>query len=147
MNLLITGGCGFIGSNFINHIFYKNTDINIVNIDAMYYCASKDNILKEIQNSERYKLVESSINNLSLVKNILKNTDISIVIHFAAQSHVDNSFDNSLQYTEDNVKGTHTILEAIRQINKDILMIHFSTDEVYGESKIDEKAKSEEKSV
>ena len=60
----------------------------------MYYCASKDNILKEIQNSERYKLVESSINNLSLVKNILKNTDISIVIHFAAQSHVDNSFDN-----------------------------------------------------
>ena len=110
----------------------------------MYYCAAKDNILKQIQKSERYKLIESSINNLSLVKNILKNDSISIVIHFAAQSHVDNSFDNSLQYTEDNVKGTHTILEAIRQINKDILMIHFSTDEVYGESKIDEKAKSEE---
>ena len=143
MNLLVTGGCGFIGSNFINHIFHKNTDINIVNIDAMYYCASKDNILKEIQNSERYKLVESSITDLSLVKSILKNNSISIVIHFAAQSHVDNSFDNSLQYTEDNVKGTHTILEAIRQINKDILMIHFSTDEVYGESKLNEKAKSE----
>jgi dTDP-glucose 4,6-dehydratase/UDP-glucose 4,6-dehydratase len=110
----------------------------------MYYCASKDNISEIIQNSERYKLIESSITNLSLVKSILKNNSINIVVHFAAQSHVDNSFNNSLQYTEDNVKGTHTILEAIRQINKDILMIHFSTDEVYGESKLNEDAKSEE---
>jgi dTDP-glucose 4,6-dehydratase len=143
MNLLITGGCGFIGSNFINYIFYKYPECNIINIDAMYYCASKDNIKEQIQNSNRYKLIEGSICDFSLIKYILKQEKITHIIHFAAQSHVDNSFEDSLQYTDDNVKGTHTLLESVRQVNKDILFFHFSTDEVYGESDLNENAKHE----
>lgn len=143
MNLLITGGCGFIGSNFINYIFYKYPECNIINIDAMYYCASKDNIKEKIQISNRYKLIEGSICDFSLIKYILKQEKITHIIHFAAQSHVDNSFGNSLYYTEDNVKGTHTLLESVRQVNKDIFFFHFSTDEVYGESDLNENAKHE----
>jgi dTDP-glucose 4,6-dehydratase len=143
MNLLITGGCGFIGSNFINYIFYKYPECNIINIDAMYYCASRDNIKEQIQNSNRYKLVEGSICDFSLIKYILQQEKITHIIHFAAQSHVDNSFEDSLQYTEDNVKGTHTLLESVRRVNKDIVFFHFSTDEVYGESELNENAKHE----
>lgn len=143
MNILITGGCGFIGSNFINYAVKKYPEYNFINIDNMYYCASLDNINKEIQQSKNYKFIEANINDLSLIKYLLKEENITHIIHFAAQSHVDNSFDNSLQYTEDNVKGTHTLLEAVRLVNKDIIFFHFSTDEVYGESKLDEPAKTE----
>lgn len=143
MNILVSGGCGFIGSNFINYFFEKYSNCKIINIDAMYYCASKNNIKTEIQESNRYKLIEATICDFSLIKYILKQENITHIIHFAAQSHVDNSFENSLQYTEDNVKGTHTLLEAVRQVNKDILFFHFSTDEVYGESQLNEQPKHE----
>ena len=143
MNILITGGCGFIGSNFINYMVEKYPNYNFINIDAMYYCASKDNIKESIQKSKNYKFIEANINDISLVKYLLKNENITHIIHFAAQSHVDNSFENSLQYTYDNVKGTHTLLEAVRQVNDNITFFHFSTDEVYGESKLNEPAKTE----
>jgi UDP-glucose 4,6-dehydratase len=135
MNILITGGCGFIGSNFINYIIDKYPDYNFVNVDAMYYCASHTNIKENIKNAENYKFIEGNINDISLIKHILKNEHITHIIHFAAQSHVDTSFENSLQYTFDNVNGTHILLESVRQVNKDIIFLHFSTDEVYGESK------------
>jgi dTDP-glucose 4,6-dehydratase len=143
MNILITGGCGFIGSNYINYAVKKYSTYNFINIDVMYYCASHDNIETDVKESLNYKFIEANINDLSLLKYILKTENITHIIHFAAQSHVDNSFENSLQYTEDNVKGTHTLLEAVRQINKDIIFFHFSTDEVYGESQLDENAKTE----
>jgi dTDP-glucose 4,6-dehydratase len=143
MRLLITGGCGFIGSNFINYIYDTYQSYSIYNIDAMYYCASKDNIRKDIQESNRYKLIEGNVQDLSLIKYLLKNEKITHIIHFAAQSHVDTSFENSLQYTDDNVKGTHTLLEAVRQVNQEIVFIHFSTDEVYGESQLNEDPKHE----
>lgn len=143
MNILVTGGCGFIGSNFINYAVKKYPDYNFINIDVMYYCASQDNINKNIHNANNYKFIEANINDLSLIKYILQTENITHIIHFAAQSHVDNSFENSLQYTDDNVKGTHTLLEATRQINKEIVFLHFSTDEVYGESQLDEPAKTE----
>ena len=73
---------------------------------------------------------------------ILKDNKITHIVHFAAQSHVDNSFNNSLQYTYDNVQGTHTLLEAIKNTNKNIIMLHFSTDEVYGESENNEMNES-----
>ena len=142
-NILVTGGCGFIGSNFINYTVVKYPQYNFVNIDAMYYCASHDNIEESVRNSNNYKFVEGKIQDLSLIKYILKTENITHIIHFAAQSHVDNSFENSLQYTEDNVKGTHVLLECVRQVNKDIVFLHFSTDEVYGESKLDEDPKNE----
>jgi dTDP-glucose 4,6-dehydratase len=143
MNILITGGCGFIGSNFINYIVDKYEDYNFINIDAMYYCASHDNIETNIRELPNYKFIEGNINDLNLIKYILKEERITHIIHFAAQSHVDTSFDDSLKYTYDNVKGTHTLLEAIRLVNKEIVMFHFSTDEVYGESKEGENAKNE----
>ena len=142
-NILVTGGCGFIGSNFINYTVVKYPQYNFVNIDAMYYCASHDNIEESVRNSNNYKFVEGKIQDLSLIKYILKTENITHIIHFAAQSHVDNSFENSLQYTEDNVKGTHVLLECVRQVNKDIVFLHFSTDEVYGESKLNEDPKNE----
>lgn len=144
MNILVTGGCGFIGSNFINYIVKKYVNYKIINIDAMYYCASLDNIELEIQKSNNYKFIEGNINDLNLIKYILQEEKITHIIHFAAQSHVDTSFENSLQYTYDNVKGTHTLLEAVRQVNKEIIFFHFSTDEVYGETKDGEDAKHEQ---
>tara|TARA_B110000908_G_scaffold152132_1_gene187497 strand:+ start:793 stop:1743 length:951 start_codon:yes stop_codon:yes gene_type:complete len=142
-NILVTGGCGFIGSNFINYIVPKYFNYKIINLDAMYYCAAENNIKETIRNSSNYTFIEGNINDINLVKYIIKTNNINCIIHFAAQSHVDNSFNNSLQYTEDNVKGTHTLLEAVRTTNPNILFLHFSTDEVYGESELDEGPKHE----
>lgn len=141
MNILITGGCGFIGSNFINYVFKKYPEYKFINIDAMYYSASLEYIKVS---GDNYKFIEGNINDINLLKYILKEEKITHIIHFAAQSHVDTSFENSLQYTYDNVKGTHTLLEAVRLINKNIIFLHFSTDEVYGESQLDEVAKDEQ---
>jgi len=136
INLLITGGCGFIGSNFINWIFH-NKNYNIINFDAMYYCASEENVNEEIRLSERYKLIKGNLCNKDLVNEVINNNNITHVIHFAAQSHVQNSFEDSLQFTHDNVVGTHTLLEVCRKYGKIERFIHVSTDEVYGESMID----------
>ena len=136
-NLLITGGCGFIGSNFINYIFDR-TDYNIINLDAMYYCASENNIKEEIRNNNRYKLIKGNLCSYDLVRHIINDYQIDYVIHFAAQSHVQNSFEDSLQYTKDNIEGTHTLLEVCRKYKNIKKFIHVSTDEVYGESMIEE---------
>jgi dTDP-glucose 4,6-dehydratase len=138
MNLLITGGCGFIGSNFVNYYFKENPNVNIVNLDAMYYCASEENIDDAVRNSGRYHLIKGNLCSYDLIINILNIYKIDTVIHFAAQSHVQNSFDNALQYTNDNVVGTHTLLEASRKYNDVTRFIHISTDEVYGESMLTE---------
>ena len=138
MKLLVTGCCGFIGSNFVNFYFNKNREVEIINLDAMYYCASENNINEEIRNSERYHLIRGNLCSFDLISTILEIYKIDNVIHFAAQSHVQNSFDNALQYTHDNVVGTHTLLEACRKYGKIERFIHISTDEVYGESMITE---------
>ena len=136
--MLVTGCCGFIGSNFVNFYFNENREVEIINLDAMYYCASENNVNEEIRNSERYHLVKGNLCSFDLISNILEIYKIDNVIHFAAQSHVQNSFDNALQYTNDNVVGTHTLLEACRKYGKIERFIHISTDEVYGESMITE---------
>jgi dTDP-glucose 4,6-dehydratase len=138
INLLITGGCGFIGSNFINYIFNKNI-YNITNIDAMYYCANENNVKEKIRKSENYQLVVGNICDANLINYILNKNKITYIIHFAAQSHVDNSFENSLHYTQDNILGTHTLLECCRKYGKIERFIHVSTDEVYGESMLDDE--------
>ena len=145
-NLLITGGCGFIGSNYINYIFNKYDDYNIINIDAMYYCASENNINEEVRISERYKLIKGNLCSYDLVYHIVNDYKIDYIIHFAAQSHVQNSFEDALQYTKDNIVGTHNLLEVVRKYGKLIKFIHVSTDEVYGESMIEqnENKKTEE---
>ena len=144
--LFITGGAGFIGSNFINIFAKKYPMIKIINFDALYYCGNKDNIDKNIQNSENYKFIKGNLSSFELLKYIFQEHTISHIIHFAAQSHVQNSFNDSLQYTLDNVVGTHNLLEVNRIYNKHLLkFIHVSTDEVYGESmlNIHEKHKTE----
>ena len=147
-NILITGGCGFIGSNFINYFFHLDKDINIINYDAMYYCANEMNVNQEIRVSPRYKLVKGNLCSFDLVRYVLENNKIDTVIHFAAQSHVQNSFEDSLQYTNDNVVGTHTLLECCRRYGHIERFIHISTDEVYGESMLEEnEEKKNEESI
>jgi dTDP-glucose 4,6-dehydratase len=146
-NLLITGGCGFIGSNFINYIF-DNSNYNIINLDALYYCADINNVRIDIRESSRYHFIKGNLCSKDLVEYILNNNNINEIIHFAAQSHVDNSFDDSIQYTNDNILGTHTLLECCRKYGKIEKFIHVSTDEVYGESELDENThKKTEKSI
>nr|QDY51902.1 hypothetical protein 1_287 [Mimiviridae sp. ChoanoV1] len=140
MNLLITGGCGFIGSNFINHILgseLSSKEYNIINIDALYYCADEKNITEQIRNSDNYTFIKGNINDVDLVKHILLHHKINSVIHFAAQSHVQNSFNDSIQFTNDNILGTHNLLECCKKYGKLERFIHVSTDEVYGESMLD----------
>jgi len=144
--LLVTGGCGFIGSNFINHFFTQKKFDQIINLDAMYYCAREENILPEIREDPGYVLIRGNLCDASLLDSILKTHRITHVIHFAAQSHVQNSFTDSLKFTHDNVLGTHTLLEACRRYGPSLQkFIHVSTDEVYGESmnSIDEQHKTE----
>lgn len=136
-NVLITGGCGFIGSNFINHHFHTSS-CNIVNIDAMYYCSNEMNVDEPIRKSNRYTLIKGNIGSSDLIRHTLEHFEIDTVIHFAAQSHVENSFSNALQYTTDNIVGTHTLLECCRLYGKIVKFIHISTDEVYGESMLEE---------
>lgn len=143
MNILVTGGCGFIGSNFINYMCQKYPNYKLINIDALYYSASLDNISKHTQCSNNYKFIKGNINDTVLLRYVLKQENITHIVHFAAQSHVDNSFDNSLQYTQDNVMGTHSLLELVKKINPNIVFLHFSTDEVYGESDLNETPKHE----
>jgi len=133
-NLLITGGCGFIGSNFINHFFPKNKVNRLVNIDAMYYCASEENVKEDIRKNPNYIFKKGNICDYDFIEKTLKEDEITHVIHFAAQSHVQNSFDDSINFTFDNILGTHTLLEACKKYGKIIKFIHVSTDEVYGES-------------
>ena len=144
-NLLVTGGCGFIGSNFINYYFPKQNFNRLINLDAMYYCADENNVTQNIRKSDKYIFIKGNLNDTSLIAKILKKYHITHVIHFAAQSHVQNSFNNALMYTNDNIVGTHNLLECCRIYKNIQKFIHVSTDEVYGESmnEVNEKHKTE----
>jgi UDP-glucose 4,6-dehydratase len=148
MNLLITGGCGFIGSNFINRYFQDSVFDKLVNLDALYYCANEKNIDVSIRESEKYTFVKGNLTSSDLVNYILNEYKITHVINFAAQSHVQNSFDNSIKFTQDNILGTHTLLECCRKYGNIMKFIHVSTDEVYGESMLDyNESKKTEQSI
>jgi UDP-glucose 4,6-dehydratase len=146
-NILVTGGCGFIGSNFINFLHDAYPEYTIVNVDAMYYCADEENIRPHIRDSPRYKFVKGNICSHDLISHILHAYDVDCVVHFAAQSHVQDSFNDSLKYSNDNILGTHTLLEACRVYGKLHRFIHISTDEVYGESRLDDVEKKDEFSI
>ena len=139
-NILITGGCGFIGSNFINYFHQLYPECVIVNYDKVDYCSNPDFISNKDKN---YILIKSDLNNTHILMTTLKSYQIDTVIHFAAQSHVDNSFGNSIQFTIDNILGTHNLLECCRVYGKIKKFIHISTDEVYGEVDINHEGCSE----
>jgi len=128
--ILVTGCCGFIGSGWVNYYHKINPNDIIINIDKLDYCSNEDNIINKKNN---YKFIKCNLTNTEFILHILNNYEITHVIHFAAQTHVDNSFCNSINFTIDNVLGTHSLLEAIRSYNKIIKFIHISTDEVFGE--------------
>ena len=134
-SILITGGCGFIGSNFMNYMVSKYPQARFVNLDCMNYCSSLKNIT--VSGASNYTFIKGKIQDKDLVNHILASYNIDVIVHFAAQSHVDGSFESSLDYTYDNVLGTHILLECARTYGKLQRFIHISTDEVYGESGLD----------
>jgi dTDP-glucose 4,6-dehydratase len=142
MAILVTGGCGFIGSNYINYILktklFNNKSFDyIINIDKLDYCSSENNIVCECKETfSKYIFIKGSICDKELLHKIFNNNKIEYVIHFAAQTHVDNSFNNSINYTIDNILGTHQLLECCRLYGNIKKFIHMSTDEVYGELSI-----------
>jgi len=129
MKLLVTGGLGFIGSNFIEHILNKYDSIEVLNIDKGNYVSREYNV----DPHPRYRFLQADITEIFHMTAILKEFKPNIVVNFAAQTSVDESFIRSFDFTHDNVLGTHVILEALRAYGKVEKFIHISTDEVYGE--------------
>ena len=129
MNLLITGGAGFIGSNFIHYILNKYPDYNIINLDLLTYAGNLDN-LKPIENNPNYKFVKGDIGDYDLVSQIIKDENINIIVNFAAESHVDNSIAGPDVFVRTNILGTHNLLKVAKE--KNIRFHHVSTDEVFG---------------
>ena len=128
MKILVTGGCGFIGSNFIRYILKKYPDYEIVNIDTLTYAGNPEN-LRDINKDKRYRFAHGRIEDKNLVADMLGNVDY--IVNFAAETHVDRSIQNSSPFLTTNVLGTHTLLEAARTV-KMKKFVHISTDEVYG---------------
>ena len=127
MELLITGGLGFIGSNFILKILQKDTDISIVNVDAELY-GSNHKSLQEITSNHNYKFIKGNITNRKLIEKLVSECDT--VINFAAESFVDRSISNVKPFLESNVNGVFTILEKVKKYGKRLIQV--STDEVFG---------------
>ena len=140
MRVFITGGLGFIGSNFIDHVLENHPEITaILNIDRCDYCARVHNVSR--CSDPRYSYIQADITNISKMKRLFREFKPDVVVHFAAQSHVDTSFENAEQYIKDNIIGTYTILECVKESG--CRLVHISTDEVYGEVNLDETSNSE----
>ena len=127
MKLLVTGGLGFIGSNFIQNTIKENEEIAITNLDDELF-GSNILSLKNIEKSKNYEFVKGNITDNELILKLVEDCDA--VINFAAESHVDRSISNSKPFIDSNIYGVHTILEAIRKFDKKL--VHISTDEVFG---------------
>lgn len=125
---LITGGSGFIGSNFIRYMFENYQGCSITNLDKLTYAGNPDN-LREFERDPRYSFIKGDICNTETVKKAMQ--EIDIVVHFAAESHVDRSINSSTEFVNTNVMGTNVLLENALKNNVE-RFIHISTDEVYG---------------
>ena len=130
MNLLVTGGCGFIGSNFVRYMLDTYDEISIVNLDKLTYAGNPEN-LKDIENDSRYTFVQGDICDPDSVNSVISKYNIDTIVHFAAESHVDRSIDDGSVFIKTNVLGTYTMLEAARKCGIK-RFVHISTDEVYG---------------
>ncbi len=141
-NILITGGAGFIGSNFVPYFVNKYPEYKVINLDKLTYAGDLSNLV-EVEKNDRYELVQGDICNRELVQYLFKKYDIRGVIHFAAESHVDNSISGPEVFIKTNVNGTFTLLDVARnywmdapfQYKKEYeecRFHHISTDEVYG---------------
>ena len=133
MNLLITGGCGFIGSNFIEMVLQSKREFvsKVVNLDALTYAGSLDNT-REFEDDEKYFFEKVNLKNQSQVSKVFKKHNITHVVHLAAESHVDNSIEDPSEFIQSNIVGTFNLLklskeEGVKRFH------HVSTDEVYGD--------------
>jgi len=127
MKLLVTGGLGFIGSNFISRVFENHEDWSVVNVDAELY-GSNHQSLEKFENNSKYSFVKGNITDQELMEKLVSESDV--VVNFAAESHVDRSISNARPFIDSNILGVFTLLETIKKMKKK--MIHISTDEVYG---------------
>ncbi|NHC43334.1 dTDP-glucose 4,6-dehydratase [Bacillus sp. MM2020_1] len=130
MNILITGGAGFIGSNFVRFMLKKYPDYKIVNFDYLTYAGNLEN-LSDIKSTTNYLFIKGDISNNSLVESTVKEHAINIIINFAAESHVDRSIETPDIFIKTNVLGTQTLLDVAYR-NKIKKFLQISTDEVYG---------------
>ncbi|MFP3888124.1 dTDP-glucose 4,6-dehydratase [Priestia filamentosa] len=130
MNILVTGGAGFIGSNFIYYMIETYPAYFIVNYDALTYAGNLDN-LKEVHHQEHYTFIKGDINNRELLDKVVKGHEIDVIVNFAAESHVDRSITEPDVFIKSNVLGTQTLLDIARE-NGIKKYIQISTDEVYG---------------
>ena len=128
MKILITGGAGFIGSNFIRYWLEKYSEDKIVNLDLLTYAGNLES-LKDIENNPNYKFVKGDVCDIELVNTLVKKTDL--IVHFAAESHVDRSILNSADFVKTNIEGTRTLLDAAKN-NGGVRFHLISTDEVFG---------------
>jgi len=126
--ILVTGGAGFIGSNFIRYVLNKYKDYHIINLDKLTYCGNLEN-LKDVAKNSNYKFLKGDISDTKVVERLVKKSDI--IINFAAETHVDRSIKDPASFIKTNVFGTHTLLEAAKARGIE-LFIQISTDEVYG---------------
>jgi dTDP-glucose 4,6-dehydratase len=146
-NVLVTGGAGFIGSNFIHFLLRVEADVRVVNLDVLTYAGSREN-LKRLPDPNRHNFVHGDITDRALVDELLHQHRIDTVVHFAAESHVDRSILGPEQFIHTNIIGTFTLLEAVRNywIAEQAIPLdqvrfhHVSTDEVYGTLEPDEPA-------
>lgn len=134
MEILVTGGAGFIGSNFIHYILDKYSNYNVINLDLLTYCGNLGNLM-EAEENPNYKFIKGDILDTKLVDSIVSENNVDYIINFAAESHVDRSIHNPKIFLESNIIGTQNLLEVAKkyhergQIKK---YIQISTDEVYG---------------
>jgi dTDP-glucose 4,6-dehydratase len=141
IKVLVTGGCGFIGSNFIRHILGNREHVKVINLDKLTYAGNPANLTDVARNfaPDRYRFVKGDISDWEVVKEIFSRNDIDWVVNFAAESHVDRSIEGPEEFLQTNIIGTFRLLEAARQIWPASLssgtgkrFLHISTDEVYG---------------
>lgn len=135
MNIFVTGTAGFIASNFINYMVKHYPHYNFVSIDKIDYCSNEKNI--KVLDSPNHTFYRGNILDNNLMTKIFSENEFDIIIHFAAQSHVDNSFENTFIFLDDNVKATVNLLEYTKTCKNLKKFIHISTDEVYGEINLD----------
>ncbi|SHH68360.1 dTDP-glucose 4,6-dehydratase [Halobaculum gomorrense] len=129
MRILVTGGAGFIGSNFVQYVLDEHVNDEVVTLDALTYAGSKDN-LDGVLDDPRHEFVEGDIRDRDLVTDLV--SDVDAIVNFAAESHVDRSIDGAEPFVSTNVQGTQTLLDAAKEADID-RFLQISTDEVYGQ--------------
>src|SRR3989338_1331980 len=130
MDILVTGGAGFIGSNFIRYLLGKDPGCHVTNLDKLTYCGNPEN-LADVENMPNYRFVRGDVTEVKLVEEVIR--DANCVINFAAETHVDRSIMNASEFIMTDAYGTYVLLEAARK-HKIKRFLQISTDEVYGRS-------------